>query len=256
YTGQATPAYGIFEKTDRRQTTEDTYYSDEWTRRKSSARTFNLTLTFEHEDKVQMLVDPKSTYVKAMSMAMKRAYDRLIIEACFADVTEVDVDGTESQVVFPTGRTVGDGTSPISFDAVTEINEVFMTSEVMLDVPKVAIIGPTQVRKLMQLTEQTSQDYVSAQALQKLSTYGIVPNWLGYTWIVSNWLEGDVPGTDIKCIFMSKEAVGLVVNMEMLVRITENPSMQYMWQCFNQFTSHAARIQDEHIVMGHFADTL
>lgn len=242
-------AMGVFEKTGRRAETQ--YYDDEWTNRGTKNRTFNTTFTFENEDKLQMLVDPQGAYVKANGLAMKRAYDRLIIEAATADTTNKDGD----TIVLPTGRTIGDGSNPISFDMVTEVQELFLQSEVMMDIPKVAVIGPTQVRKLLQLTEQTSADYVRREALQNLTQYGVVPSWMGFTWIVSNFLEA--PAVDeLNLLFFTAEAIGLVVNQDVRVKISEEGTLSYMWQVFTEFNASATRLQDEHIVVAHVADSL
>ena len=235
------------EKTGRREDTN--YIDDDWSRRVATPRTFNHTMTVEHEDKVQMLVDPESTYAQSQGNAMRRAYDRIIIEAAVG--TALDGEGVATP--YPGSQLVGDGTTPISFDMVTEVQEIFMKNEVMPDEAKVMVVGPTQVRKLMQLTEQTSSDYVQVQALQR---YGMVPNWMGFTWIVSNLLEADVVDIDLRCFACTKRGIGLAVNQDTFTRITENPSKQYMIQVFSQWTAGAVRTEDEHVVQLWVADSL
>ena len=235
------------EKTGRRQ--ETNFIDDDWSRRVATPRTFNHTMTIEHEDKVQMLVDPESTYAQSQGNAMRRAYDRILIEAAVGDA----LDGEGNAVTYPPSQLVGDGTVPISFDMVTAVQEIFMKNEIMPDEAKVMVVGPTQVRKLMQLTEQTSSDYVQVQALQR---YGMVPNWMGFTWVVSNLLEADVIDTDLRCFACTKRGIGLAVNQDTFTRITENPSFQYMIQVFSQWTAGAVRTEDEHVVQLWVADSL
>jgi hypothetical protein len=122
----------------------------------------------------------------------------------------------------------------------------------MPDEMKVMVVGPTQVRKLMQLTEQTSSDYVQVQALQR---YGIVPNWMGYYWIVSNLLEAPAGG-ELYCLSYTKRGLGLAVNQDTFTRIGENPSKSYMWQVFSQWTMGAVRVEDEHVQLIHVKDAL
>ena len=240
------------EKVGKRVSTSDAYADEDWSRRVAQPQTFFHAFTVEHEDKVQMIIDPDSTYAANQAMAMKRQYDDL----CIIAATSTALDGEGVPQALPTDQVVGDGTDPISFDMITEIQEVFLGHDIDMDEPKVAIIGPTQIRKLMQLTEQTSADYVRREALQNLQAYGIVPNWMGFTWILSNrLLDGGDVGT-VECLFFTKKAIGLAVNMNMMTRITENPEMSYMIQIFAQFTAGAVRIEDEHIVVGHVIDTL
>lgn len=227
------------------------YIDDAWDRRVSTPSTFVHLMTVEHEDKVQMLASPESEYAKNQAMAMNRSWDDQIIAAATGDV----MIGDHTTVAFPAGQTIGDGTLPISFDYITAVQELFLQNEIDLSVPKVAIVGPTQVRKLMQLTEQTSSDYVMREALQKLSSTGIVANWMGFTWIVSTRLLAPGVG-ELSCLFYTQEALGLCINQDVFTRIGENPQKLYMIQVFAQYTAGAARVDDSKIVELHVADSL
>ncbi|GAG42442.1 unnamed protein product, partial [marine sediment metagenome] len=131
------------------------------------------------------------------------ATDDILITAATADAQ----NETGTPVAFDANQIVGDYTTPISFDFITAVQEKFMENDIDMSIPKVAVVGPTQVRKLMQLTEQTSADYVHREALQTLTSVGIVPNWMGFTWVCSTRLV--VPTTDqLDCLFFSKRALG------------------------------------------------
>ena len=237
------------QKTGRRVDTP--YVDDTWSRRVAQPQTWNHTMTIEHEDKVQMLIDPNSAYAENQGMAMRRQWDTIIIDAATGDA----LDGDGGNNALPAGQVVGDGSAPITFDNVTEVQEIFLSHDITTDVPKVMLIGPTQIRKLMQLTEQTSSDYIRRESLQKLSAYGIVPNWMGFTWILSNLLLAPSAG-ELSCLAFTKRAMGLAVNQDIFVRIGENPSKSYMIQVFSQFTGGCVRVEDEHIVHLHVKDAM
>lgn len=234
------------EKTARRVAT--VFVDDDWSRRVAQPKTFTHTMTVEHEDRVQMLVNPDSNYAYNQAMAMNREMDTLIFAACSG--TALDGDG--GNIALPASQIIGDGSVPISFDLITASQEQYMKDEIMPDEARVIFIGPTQVRKLMQLTENTSSDYVQANRLQ---TYGIAPNWLGFTWIVSNLLEAP-SGGELYLPTFTKMGIGLAVNQDTFTRIGENPSFSYMWQVFSQWTMGAVRVEDEHVQLIHVADTL
>ena len=236
------------QKVGRRQDTA--YIDDTWSRRVAQPQTWNHTMSIEHEDKVQMLIDPQSAYAENQAMAMRRAIDDQIIAA--ATGTALDGDGAAN--AFPAGQKVGDGTGKITFDVVTAVQEKLLGNDIFLDVPKVFVVGPVQVRTLMQLTENTSSDYVKTN-LQELSATGIVPNWMGFTWIVSNRLLAPGAG-EISCLAFTKRALGLAVNQDMFVRIGENPAKQYMIQVFAQYTMGCVRVEDEQIVHVHLLDSV
>lgn len=222
----------------------DTAYTDDtWTRRVAQPSTYTSTMTVEHEDKVQMIVSPESNYAKAQGAAVKRQYDDYIIAAA----TGTALDGAGATNAFPAGQVVGDGASAISFDYVTQVQEKFLGNEIDMDMGKIMVVGPVQIRQLMQLTQATSSDYVAREALQTLSATGIVPMWMGFTWVMSNRLLAPDTG-EISCLAFTSNAIGLAVNQDMMVRIGEDPSKSYMNQVFCQITAGAVRIEDEHIV--------
>lgn len=222
-----------------------------WDRRVSIAQTWHNADSTEQEDIAQMLVDPNSNLARSLAYSMRRAMDDIIITAATGDAT----DGTGALIPFDAGQVVGDGTTPINFDLITAVQEKFMQNDIDPSFPKAAVIGPTQVRKLMQLTEQTSSDYVYREALQRLTSTGIVPNWMGFTWVMSTRLN--IPAVDeIDCLFFSPRAIGLHVPKDINVRVAEDPSFSFAWRIYTQFVAGAVRVEDEHIVNLHVADTL
>jgi hypothetical protein len=219
-----------------------------WSRRVSVSQTWDNGESTEQEDPVQMIIDPNSNLVMSLGYSMRRARDDVIIAAATADALE----GDGSTTAFTAGQTVGDYTDPISFDGITAVQELFMQNDIDPSVPKVAVVGPTQVRKLMQLTEQTSSDYVSAQALQN---YGIVANWLGFTWVNSTRLL--LPDTDqIDCLFMTQRAIGMNIPKNITAKVAEDPSISFAWRLYCFTVMGAVRVEDKQIVRGKLADTL
>lgn len=222
-----------------------------WSRRVSVATTWHNADSTEQSDLSQMLVDPNSNLAMSLGYSMRRAQDDLIITAA----TAAALNGDASTTAFTAGQTIGDGTTPISFDHITAVQELFMQNEIDPSFPKVAIVGPTQVRKLMQLTEQTSADYVQREALQRLSNTGIVPNWMGFTWVVSNRLNVPSAG-ELDCLFFTRRGIGLHMPQDISVKVAEDPSVSFAWRIYVYFVAGAVRVEDEHVVRGHFLDSL
>ena len=222
-----------------------------WARRVSVAQTKHSGSTVDNEDIVQMLIEPKSNIAYNLSMSMNRSIDDIIIANATADV----LDGSGAQIPFPASQTIGDGTTPISFDYITAVQEQFMKNDVDPLQPKVAVVSPTQIRKLMQLTEQTSADYVHRQALQQLNDSGIVPNWMGFKWIMSNRLQSPLAG-EIDCLFYCEDALGLQVNEDITIQVAQDPSASFAWRIYSRLTMGCARVQDKKIIRGHLLDSI
>jgi hypothetical protein len=234
------------QKTARKVATPDDETA--WSRRKSVPVTYHTGDVTEQEDIVQMIVDPNSNYARAQGMAMRRAHDDEIIRAATGDA----LDGDGNAVSFPAGQKLGDGTAQIDYDSITAVTEKFMANDIDPDEGKVAVIGPKQARKLLQLTEATSGDY---NALRPLTSKGYIESWMGYTWIVSTRLL--VPSANqLSCLFFTRRALGLQMNKDIWSRVTEDPSISYAWRIYTASTFGAVRVEDEHIVHLHVADTI
>ena len=234
------------QKTTRKQATPDN--DTAWSRRKSIPVTYDVGDVTEPEDIVQMLVDPNSNYAKAHGMAMRRAHDDEIIKAATGDSR----DGDGNAVTFPVGQLIGDGSLSITFDIVTQVSEIFMNNDIDPDEEKVFVISPAQARKLLQLTEATSGDY---NALKPLTSKGYIESWMGYTWVVSTRLLA--PGAnEVSCFAMTRQALGLQMNKDIWVRVSEDPSISYAWRIYAASSFGAIRVEDEHLVHVHLTDII
>jgi len=196
---------------------------------------------------VQMLIDPNSSLTKNLSMSMARALDDIIITAATADA----LDGDGATNAFPAGQTIGDGSTVITLDNILAVQELFEQNDVEPDIPKCAVIGPTQKRKLMQLMEVTSGDFQNMKALAT----GYLPNWMGFTWIVSNRLLAPDTG-ELSCLFFTPYAIGMQVNRDITAKVAERPDLSFAWQFYTFMTMGAVRVEDEHIVELHIKDAM
>lgn len=222
----------------------------DWGRRASIAETFDIGDSTEQEDPVQMLVDPNSNITRSIGMAMRRQQDDVIITAA----TGPSRDGDGAVVPFDPDQIVGDGTVPFSFDGVTEVFEKFMEHDIDPDVTKYMVIGPKQLRKMQQLTEYTSSDYVNIKAL---ASSGFVKAWMGFDWIVSTRLNDPVgDGSELDCFAMTDRAIGLQMNRDITTRVAEDPSTSFLWRIYAYMTLGAIRVEDEQLVHWHLANTL
>jgi hypothetical protein len=227
-----------------------------WSRRIAVAAPWKDDEVTEVEDPSMMLIDPNSNLVTSLGYSMGRQMDRLVIQGAIGNalnsVRNGDGSNAPTNIALPAGQIVGDYSTPISFDMVTEAIQIFNTNDVPMDEPKVAIIGPQQIRELMNLTEQTSSDYVQAQALQQ---NGIVPNWMGFTWIMSTLLTSLVPAENEKdIIFMSRKGCGFHIPQDVTAFVERDPSINYAWRPYCQFTAAGVRVEDEHVVVGRVLD--
>lgn len=221
-----------------------------WSRRNDTQITKHAGDLVEQEDIVQMVVDPISGITTTLGYALGRAMDSLIIAAATGNAG----DGAGGNVAFPNagtqaalaggGQRVGDGTSAITLDLVALVTQQFMWNDIDPEQPKVFVVGPVQVRQLIEMEKATSAFYVNAKAL---ADSGMVKNWMGYTWLYSNLLTAPAAG-QLDCLAFSEMAMGFHVTKDIWTRVQEDPSVSFGWRTYGAFTGGAVRIEDEHLV--------
>ena len=221
-----------------------------WSNRVAIAAPYDDGEVVEGEDKAKMIIDPTSAITTSMSYAVKRKYDKIIINA----VTANALDEEQNVNAFPAGQYIGlaNYTNEISLDLIAQVGELFATNEVPDEEPKVMVVGPKQVRKLQNDIKYTSADYANVKAL---ADGGYVKQWMGFTWIRSNLLPHPAAG-QIQCIAMTRKALGLLVLEDLFARVGEDPSLSYATRAYVRVTAGAVRVQDEQVVVLRLADTV
>ena len=245
-TAEATAKSPVGGPTGRNVATPEDNYP--FSRRRSTPGTWHTGDTTEQEDIVQVLIDPNSNIAQAQAYAMNRAIDDEILDAATRDAD----DGNGATVAFPAGQVVGDGTTAITYDLVTQVTELFMNNDIDPDERKVMVISPAQARKLLQLTEATSGDY---NAVRPLTATGYIESWMGYTWLVSTRLNAPSAG-EVDCLCMTRKALGLQMNRDASVEVAKDPTISFAWRIYCAATYGAVRVEDEHIARIHLSETI
>jgi hypothetical protein len=222
----------------------------QWTSRQAVAASFKDYELVETQDINQMLVDPNSKLVQSMAMAAGRNYDDVLLAAATGSanvITRASGVPTTTPTAFLAGQIISDYSLDISFDFVAQVQRLFMQNDIDPTVRKFAVVGPQQVYQLLNLTEQTSGDYVNREALQTLNATGVVYNWMGFNWIMSTrTLEPDTAQRD--CVFYTERALGLHTPQDMTTYVQRDPSRQYAWRPQCEMTIGSCRVEDEQIV--------
>lgn len=213
-----------------------------WSRRVSQPSVKHTAESIEQEDPTQMLVDPTSAVTTNIAMTMNRGVDDIIIAAALGNA--LDEDGGSNAL--PAGQVIGDGSADISLDNVTEVEKRFLEADVSEDEKKIMVIGPYQWKVLMNLAQVTSSDY----QFQKALATGVMPNWMGFDWIISTRLE--IPSaTQMNCFAFTTRAIGLNINKDIWTRVAEDPTRSFMWIAYAAMQMGAVRVEDAHIIKLH-----
>jgi hypothetical protein len=217
------------------------------TRRRSKPTSWEVSNLIDPDNIAQAARDPRSDVVVAHANAHGRKIDDLIITAALGS-TE---DEAGAPTVYPVAQSVGGAAQAFDFNLITSVNEKFWANNVPANEEKIFIVRPNGAKKMLQMTQFTSADYVNAQAL---NSGQIVRNWLGYTWILSTLLP-NVAGLQYYYVAMTKRAVGLHILKDIWSRVTESSEKSYAWRVYSAAAMGATRIEDEHVVRVHVLES-
>jgi len=129
-------------------------------RRKIKRRRFEVTIPIDSSDIRGALLDPQGQYATACVYAIERVFDRVVIEAMFADVqTGRDFDTTLTAA--QDGVITVDATSGLTYEKLIEIKQNFIDADVGNDMPETFVLGISgdEHTDLMSENELTSGDY-------------------------------------------------------------------------------------------------
>lgn len=235
------------EATERHGRYEPVVFSDinHW-RRKISRRRFTVALPIDAADVRSVLLDPQGAYAQAVVRAMTRVFDRVVVEAMFADVYTGKNMDTPVSFASDNGLTVN-ATAGFTYEKILEISKNFTDAEVGNENQERFCMGVTgsEHEALMKETELTSGDYTRQFVVEKGSIeyacqFKLVKFAGGST--IANPILG-VSGGVRSCFAMTDKAMVVGMSKEMGLKIENRPDLHETTQVVIEFDFGAVRTE-------------
>lgn len=270
-------ATGVQFKTSRHSPTP--IISTPHSRRRVTMTTVNWGEAIDNDDKVKLLIDPDSEYMKAAMKAFNRAKDQVIIAAATGNAFSGQ-DGATA-VAFPSAQLVADtslnndstldtGTNDgghMSPQRLRRIKRAFDLNDVDPDEERFIAVGARQIDDdMLMYTKVTSADYNTVKALSE----GAVDTFMGFKFIMSNLLllagGTDVYGNAVPVITgatsndrydiaWARTGLGLAMNEEITTFIERDPSLSYAVRPYAEMALGATRIEEARVVVAAVMET-
>ena len=210
-------------------------------RRRVSMDDYNWADLIDKADKVRMLADPSSDYMKAGVWAMGRQMDDIIIAAMSGNAVSIDEDDASSNVALPAAQKIAvSGTTDMNITKLRQAKKILDASDVDPDLPRHIVMKSNQFYDLLGDTQIQSSDYNTVKAL----VAGEIDTFMGFKFIRSERLTSDSSG-DTQCIAWIHDGVGLSLGMDVKTEISERSDKNYSTQVYAQMCLGAVRIEDE-----------
>ena len=212
-------------------------------RRMVSPRFFVSSTLEDPVDALQMVIDPKSTYMQAKAAAAGRQTDDIIISA-FGGTAYTGKTGSTStsfdstmQIAynFASGSSGMNKVKCIEAKTLLDKNEVEPTDRFMA-------AGASQIADLLNTTEVSSSDYNVVKSLVQ----GELSTWLGFTWVRTERLSVDGSSNRL-CYAYHRAAMQLAIQQDIVGRIDERADKNYAWQVYMKLCMGATRLEEKRI---------
>ena len=213
-------------------------------RRRVSMDDYNWADLIDKADKVRMLADPSSDYMKAGVWAMGRQMDDIIIAAMSGNAVSIDEDDASSNVALPAAQKIAvSGTTDMNLTKLRQAKKILDASDVDPDLPRHIVMKSNQFYDLLGDTQIQSSDYNTVKAL----VAGEIDTFMGFKFHRSERLATDGSG-DTLCLAWIPDGIGLSMGMDVKTEISERSDKNYSTQVYAQMCLGAVRIEDEKVV--------
>lgn len=214
-------------------------------------------------DKLRLLMDPTSHYVKAAVMAHGRTMDDILIAAALGNAYSGEDGGTA--VPLPAAQYIGavasSALSGLNVATLRKVKKKLDQKEVDPSIPRYFVCAAEQIDNLLGETSVTSSDFNVIKALVQ----GEVDTFMGFKFIRSERLANSGAFTintstgavtlstgngdaSRQCFAFAGDGLLLSVGMDVKARVSERPDKNHSQQVFAQMSMGATRMEEEKVV--------
>lgn len=209
-------------------------------RRSVSLKQLVYTDWIDEFDKVRMIGDPTSQYVKAAVSAIAREKDTNAITALLGDSQTGKSGSTTTSL--PSSQKVPVAASGLTFSKILAAREILDSNDVDPFEKRFLVLAPKQYTELLQMNEATNNDFVNNKALAS----GMLPEFMGFHIIKSNLLSTDGSG-DRQAIAYTESGLLCAFN-KVETMIDQLPDHNYSYQVFHREFVGFTRMEEEKVV--------
>ena len=219
----------------------DTPIQDTDHRRRKVAPSYFVSNTLEDPlEALQMLADPKSTYLQAKMASANRKIDTIVITAMNGTAYSGKAGGT-SNTLGSSNKVVVDGEG-LTLDKLLAGLELLNGEEIPMN-DRYMSHTAKQLTNLLKTTEATSADYAGVKSL----VHGEVKTFLGLNFVHSEQLTVDA-SDDRLCNMWQKNGMQIAIMKNPEARITERSDKNYAWQVYMKLVLGCVRLSEDYIV--------
>lgn len=194
----------------------------------------------DDQDKIRMLVDPTSEYVKAMIASLNRAKDDVVIASMGGNSR-----ATTGNIILPSTQKIVVGGTGLTKAKIIQARKMFRKNEADNHNGEELFITYTAQAAADILADPTltSADYMAGKFLQEGDVEG---KWMGFNWIPSERTPYD--GATRRLYAWAKSGVTLGKGADITTKVGEDPGKGFNVRIYAKMSIGAVRVEEEKVV--------
>ena len=216
-------------------------------RRAVISRDFVWATLLDKFDRLRLIIDPTSNYVRMAAHALGRVADDLIIAAALGDALAGKTG--DQTVPLPAGQVIPVGGANLTVDKLRDTQELFDQNEVDEEDRFFAFTAAGR-KSLLAQTEITSSDFNTDKALVD----GQINTFMGFNFIRTERLPK--VGNIHSSVAWQRNAITFSVAQDIMTRIDERPDKNYSIQVYSDASFNAVRMEEEGVIRVDYDVTL
>lgn len=196
----------------------------------------------DDQDKIRMLIDPKSDYIQAMVNGLNRAKDQVIITALGGSARS-----TTGSIALPSTQKIAVGGTGLTKAKLIQTRKLFRQNEAD-DIDGTGddltiLYHANALTDILADTQLTSAEFMAGQMLQAGSLSG---KWMGFNWVPIE-LCPKVGSTRFIYAY-AKSGVALGIGEDVKTRAGEDPGKGFNLRVYAKMSLGAVRVEEEKVV--------
>lgn len=194
----------------------------------------------DDQDKIRMLIDPTSDYVRAMISAMNRAKDDVIIASLGGNSRS-----TTGAVALPSGQKIIVNASGLTKTKIIQAKKLFRANEADEENGEELYFAYTaqMMADVLADTTLTSADFLAVQMLQNGTMKG---KWMGFNWVPTERLPK--VSTTRYGYAWAKSGVTLGLGQDTTTKVGEDPGKGFNVRVYAKQSIGAVRSEEVKVV--------
>lgn len=194
----------------------------------------------DDQDKIRMLVDPNSDYVKAMVGGLNRAKDDVIIAALGGNARS-----TSGNVILPSTQKIAVGGTGLTKAKIIQAKKMFRANEADEEAGEelTMLYSATALSDVLTDTTLTSADFMAVQMLQQGTLKG---TWCGFRWVPTERCP-KVSTTRFLYAY-AKSGCSLGVGENIVTKVGEDSGKGFNTRIYAKMSIGAVRVEEEKVV--------